>query len=118
MAIAELYFKYTDEGVNIKHVPRGGATSVVTTQAFKSLTLLPWGQRVVVEVDSTSKCTGIQTYMGKYQGEHIKMNCTHVTFPRSLDTAVETVAWCMACASLQTSWTHTISQVPTITHQS
>ena len=68
-----LFTVNTDVGLTINRDNRNNCTFVKCEKAFKSLSLIPWSNVVGVEMSTTPKCVGIQSYMGQVGGQHVKM---------------------------------------------
>ena len=73
IAIDHLSTANTDVGLRINRDNRHNRTFVDCATAHKSLTLIPWSHTLGVEMSTTPKCVGIQSYMGQVDGQHVKM---------------------------------------------
>ena len=74
LAMDNLLSVNTDVGLTINRDVRNNRTFVECATAHKSLSLIPWSQQLGVEMSTTPKCVGIQSYMGQLvDGQHVKM---------------------------------------------
>ena len=86
-----------DDGVRVVEKPRESCEYVETVDATKSLLLIPWNPVVLGEASKGTKCEPLQTAMGKFNGETIKVKPSS-SLPKSATDMANTLrATCVFC---------------------
>ena len=91
MALDDLYASNSDEGLLIKHDPRQSSTYVESAKSFKSLVLIPCSHQLVVEMNKTAKCGGIQSCMGQVAGQYVMITPKQAIFDKRAQCMVVTI---------------------------
>ena len=96
-ALDELFFSNPDEGVQIVSKPRDEGEYVETTEASKKVVLIAWNVGLSVESSKSTKCEPLQSVMGKFEGETIKVKPNVSLTSKSIETAHAPRATCVSC---------------------
>ena len=96
-ALDELFFSNPDEGVQIVSKPRQSCEYVETTEASKKLVLIAWNAGLSVESSKSTKVEPLQSGMGKFEGETIKVKPNASLPAKSIATAHAPRATCVSC---------------------
>ena len=94
-ALDDLFFSNPDEGVQLVSKPRDDGEYVETTEASKKLVLIAWNVNFSVESSKSTRCEPLQSTMGKFEGETIKIKPNTSAPAKAIETAHAPCATCV-----------------------